>query len=60
MYYIGLIIVALAVGTEFSAFVGWMVLGGGLVFAGLWNALFAKETAISDEESSVTLSNGSE
>ena len=36
---LGVIIISLAVGHGVSEFAGWMVLGGGLIFAGLWDAL---------------------
>lgn len=38
LYIIGVAIVAVALGTEFSPFAGWVTLGGGLIFAGIWNA----------------------
>ncbi len=39
LFFVGLVIIAPAVGHEVSPFAGWMVLGVGLMFAGLWDAL---------------------
>jgi hypothetical protein len=37
--FIGLIICSLAIGHEYSAFHGWMVLGGGMVVIGTIDAI---------------------
>jgi hypothetical protein len=40
LFIIGLIICALAVGNFISQFLGWIVLGGGLIILALISALF--------------------
>jgi hypothetical protein len=39
MYFVGLIIVALATGHYYNEFTGWMVLGTGLILAAIWNGV---------------------
>jgi hypothetical protein len=50
LYYVGLIICALAFGHEFTQFTGWAILGTGLIFAGLWNAVAGGRKTITEED----------
>lgn len=44
MYFVGLVVIAMATGTRFTQFEGWLVFGAGLMVAGIYNELFAKES----------------
>jgi len=50
MYLIGLAIIALAVGHEYSPFHGWFVLGGGLIFCGIWDAIARTKPKVSAQD----------
>ena len=35
LFFVGLLIISIAIGTEFTTFMGWIVLGIGIMFASL-------------------------